>query len=198
MKKQTRSWIITLAALFAVTFSYGQSVESLLGKALSLSNSNGSQKEIASLLGQSTSLLNKELNSSGGEMKGKLLSQVGQIENMIPLASQGKLNGNALSKVINTVRTLLAANRISNMLKGGKSGLLSNASALTSNLDLLKSGAAVLGGNSGKVNSLISAATKGIGKFDKKGFLGIGGGELAAKTTSKKLSSLVSLVGKSL
>jgi hypothetical protein len=167
------------------------SVESLLDKAVTLAQ-KGDKSGTADVLTQSVSALEAEAKSSGGELKGKLLSKIGDLKALIPLASTGKLQSGTLGKVVSGVKMLLGANRISSLLGKGESGLLGKASSLTSNLQLIKAGSSLLGAtNQTKLGGLINEATKVVGGVDKPGVAG----KLAAAASSKQLGSIVSLVG---
>lgn len=195
-----KRFLFSLAAtlfLFAGTsnaFAQGLSVESLLDKAVSLTQ-KGDKAGTADALTQGVSALEKEAKSSDGSLKDKLLGKAGDLKNMIPLASSGKLSGGALGKVVNAVKMLIGANRISGLLGKGESGLLGNAAGLTSSLGLIKAGSSILGGsNETKLNGLLGEATKTVSGLDKKG----PAAKLAAAASSKQLGSIVSLVGSAL
>lgn len=175
-------------------FAQGLSVESLLDKAVSLTQ-KGDKAGTADALTQGVSALEKEAKSSDGSLKDKLLGKAGDLKSMIPLASSGKLSGGALGKVVNAVKMLIGANRISGLLGKGESGLLGNAAGLTSSLGLIKAGSSILGGsNQTKLNGLLGEATKTVSGLDKKG----PAAKLAAAASSKQLGSIVSLVGSAL
>lgn len=167
------------------------SVESLLDKAISLSQ-KGDNSGTAEALTQGVSALETEAKSSGGELKTKLLSKVGDLKSLIPLASTGKLQTGILGKAVNAVKMLIGANRISSLLGKGESGLLGNASSLVSNLGLIKTGSSILGAaNQTKLGGLIGEATKSVSGVNKSGVAG----KLAAAASSKQLGGIVSLVG---
>ncbi|MGG7664563.1 hypothetical protein [Dyadobacter sp. BHUBP1] len=175
-------------------FAQGLSVESLLDKAVSLTQ-KGDKAGTADALTQGVSALEKEAKSSDGSLKDKLLGKAGDLKSMIPLASSGKLSGGALGKVVNAVKMLIGANRISGLLGKGESGLLGNAAGLTSSLGLIKAGSSILGGsNQTKLNGLLGEATKTVSGLDKKG----PAAKLAAAASSKQLGSIVSLVSSAL
>lgn len=175
-------------------FAQGLSVESLLDKAVSLTQ-KGDKAGTADALTQGVSALEKEAKTSDGSLKDKLLGKAGDLKSMIPLASSGKLSGGALGKVVNAVKMLIGANRISGLLGKGESGLLGNAAGLTSSLGLIKAGSSILGGsNETKLNGLLGEATKTVSGLDKKG----PAAKLAAAASSKQLGSIVSLVSSAL
>lgn len=190
--KKSISAIFASLMLFVSVQSFGQmSVEGVLDKVTSLAGNYSNNSEIATLLGTGVSLLEKEANTGSPDLKSKILSQAGGLKALIPLASQGKLNVGSLSKIFNTIKMLIAANRLKSMLGGGKASLLGKGSAITSNLNLLSSGSSVLGsGVQSQFSKILGSTTKSVGKLDKKGLFG----KLAAGATEKKLGKLVSLV----
>ncbi|MCP9763558.1 hypothetical protein EGI31_11380 [Lacihabitans soyangensis] len=191
MKKSFSILITSLLLIFTTNTFAQSSLEGILDKVVSLSGNSGNGSQVADLLGKGVSMLEQEANTGGAEMKSKLLGQVGGLKNLIPLATSGKLNAGSLGKIVNTIKMLVAANRLKNMLGGGKSSLLGKGSAITSNLNLLQSASSVLGsGVSGQFSKLLSSTTKSVGKLDKSGLFG----KLAAGATEKKLGKLVNLV----
>ena len=70
------------------TIAQGLSVESLLDKAVSLTQ-KGDKSGTADALTQGVSALEKEAKSSDGSLKDKLLGKAGDLKNLIPLASSG-------------------------------------------------------------------------------------------------------------
>lgn len=192
-----KPYVVFLAiALYSFVFiseSAGQnlSVETLLDKAVSLSQ-KGDKTGVASALTESVSALESEAKSSGGELSTKLLSKVGDLKSMIPLASAGKLQTGVLGKAVNAVKMLIGANRISSLLGKGDSGLLGKAASVSNSLGLIKTGASILGAESqGKLSGLVNEASKTVSGLDKSG----PAGKLAAAASSKQLGSIVTLVG---
>jgi hypothetical protein len=172
----------------------GLSVESLLDKAMSLSE-KGDKSGTADALTEGVSALEKEAKSSDGTLKDKILGKAGALKSMIPLASAGKLNTGVLGKVVNAVKMLIGANRISSLLGKGESGLLGNAASLTSNLGLIKAGSSILGsGSQSQLNGLLGEATKSVAGLDKKG----PAAKIAFAASSKQLGSIVKLVSSAL
>ncbi|MHA4739730.1 hypothetical protein [Dyadobacter sp. MSC1_007] len=172
----------------------GLSVESLLDKAMSLSE-KGDKSGTADALTEGVSALEKEAKSSDGTLKDKILGKAGALKSMIPLASAGKLNTGVLGKVVNAVKMLIGANRISSLLGKGESGLLGNAASLTSNLGLIKAGSSILGsGSQSQLNGLLGEATKSVAGLDKKG----PAAKIASAASSKQLGSIVKLVSSAL
>jgi hypothetical protein len=195
-----KKYVFSLVAAFclmvfpATSFAQSLSVESLLDKAVSLSQ-KGDNAGVADALRLGNTALEKEANGSGGDLKSKLLGKAGDLKSLIPLASTGKLSSGVLGKAVNAIKMLIGANRISSLLGKGESGLLGNASSLTSNLGLIKAGSSILGGSTqSSLSSLLGNATKSVSGLDKGG----AAGKLAATAASKQLGSIVKLVGSAL
>ena len=191
-----KNYILTAATLFCLlflvqtAFAQDASVEGLLDKAVSLSET-GDSTATAAALTEGTVALESEAKASSGSLKDKLLSKAGDLKSLIPLASGGKLQSGVLGKAVSAVKMLIGANRISSLLGKGDSGLLGNASSLTSNLGLIKAGSSILGSDSqSALGGLIGEATKSVGALNKKGVAG----KLAATASGKSLGSIVSLV----
>jgi hypothetical protein len=196
MKKCVFSLVAALCLMVfsATSFAQSLSVESLLDKAVSLSQ-KGDNAGVADALRLGNTALEKEANGSGGDLKSKLLGKAGDLKSLIPLASTGKLSSGVLGKAVNAIKMLIGANRISSLLGKGESGLLGNASSLTSNLGLIKAGSSILGGSTqSSLSSLLGNATKSVSGLDKGG----AAGKLAATAASKQLGSIVKLVGSAL
>jgi hypothetical protein len=195
-----KKYVFSLVAAFclmvfpATSFAQSLSVESLLDKAVSLSQ-KGDNAGVADALRLGNTALEKEANGSGGDLKSKLLGKAGDLKSLIPLASTGKLSSGVLGKAVKAIKMLIGANRISSLLGKGESGLLGNASSLTSNLGLIKAGSSILGGSTqSSLSSLLGNATKRVSGLDKGG----AAGKLAATAASKQLGSIVKLVGSAL
>ncbi|MEO6686814.1 MAG: hypothetical protein ABIN24_12660 [Dyadobacter sp.] len=191
-----KNYILSLVTLFlAVTASFAQtlSAEAQLDSAVALS-AKGDTAATVKALTAGTTALETEAKSSTGDLKGKLLSKVGDLKSLIPLASGGKLQSGVLGKAVSAVKMLLGANRISSLLGKGESGLLGNASSLTSSLGLVKAGSSVLGsGTQSQLSGVLGEATKAVSGLDKIGLAG----KLAATASSNSLGSIVKLVGSS-
>jgi len=192
-----KNYILTAATLFCLVFlaqttlAQDASVEGLLDKAVSLSET-GDSTAAAAALTEGSVALESEAKASSGSLKDKLLSKAGDLKSLIPLASGGKLQSGVLGKAVSAVKMLIGANRISSLLGKGDSGLLGNASSLTSNLGLIKAGSSILASDSqNALGGLIGEATKSVSALNKKGVAG----KLAATASSKSLGSIVSLVG---
>lgn len=191
MKKILSIALTAIMLAFASNTFAQTSIEGILDKVVSLTGKKNETAQIATLLGTGVSMLEKEANSGNADIKNKLLGQVGGLKALIPSALSGKLDLGSLNKIVNTVKMLVAANRLKAMLGGGKSGLLGNGAAITKNLNLLQAGSAILGGSTqNQFAKLLGSTTKSVGKLDKSGLFG----KLAASATNKKLGKLVNLV----
>lgn len=181
-----------LTILFVSTIGIAQipNIEDLLDKATSL-QAKGDNAGLSKILTQSTSLLEKEASGSKGDFKDKLLSSVGGLKSLIPLASKGLVKQNGLQKLISTIKLLLGANRISSMLGGGGS-LLGKGASLGSSLGLMKVGLGALGGgdSSDKIGSLIGNAMGSVGKLDSGGMKA----KAAEPAIKKQLGGLMDMV----
>jgi hypothetical protein len=195
-----KTYILSLITFFCLaisinaSFAQTTSAEALLDSAVVLSE-KGDSTGTAQALTKSTTALENEAKTSNGDLKDKLLSKIGSLKSMIPLASGGKLQSGMLGKAVDAVKMLIGANRISSLLGKGESGLLGKGSSLASNLGLIKSGSSALGsGTQSELSGLLGEATKLAGAVDKKGVTG----KLAASASSKSLGSIVKLVGSAL
>ncbi len=190
--KKSFSILITSLVLILTTNTFAQSnIEGILDKVISLAGQKSDGPQIASLLGTGVSVLEREANTGNANIKSKLLGQVGALKGLIPLANSGKLDLGSLSKIVNTIKMLVAANRLKTMLSSGKSNLSQNKSSIVKNLNLLNAGSSVLGsGVQNKFGKLLGSTTKSVGKLDRNGLFG----KLAASATNKKLEKIISLV----
>ncbi|MCP9749057.1 hypothetical protein EGI24_20365 [Lacihabitans sp. CS3-21] len=191
MKKPFSILITSLLLIFSTNTFAQSNIEGILDKAISLAGQKSEGPQIASLLGTGVSLLEREANTGNADIKNKLLGQLGALNGLIPLANSGKLDLGSLSKIVNTVKMLVAANRLKTMLSDGKSNLSQNETNIARNLNLLKAGSSVLGSSvQNHFGKLLASTTKSVGKLDKSGLFG----KLAASATNKKLEKIISLV----
>jgi hypothetical protein len=153
-----------------------QDIAGLLDKVVSL-QSKGDNKGLGDAMQLLSKGVEKEANTTGGDFKEGLLSQVGGLNKLIPLASKGLVKAGPLTKIVNTIKLMLGANRIGNMLGGGS--LIGKASALKSGLSLMKGGSSILGSKSVGMNDMIGGLMGNVNKLD--------GGGLAAKAADKAL-----------
>lgn len=191
MKKPFSILITSLLLIFSTNTFAQSNIEGILDKAISLAGQKSEGPQIASLLGTGVSLLEREANTGNADIKNKLLGQLGALNGLIPLANSGKLDLGSLTKIVNTVKMLVAANRLKTMLSDGKSNLSQNETNIARNLNLLKAGSSVLGSSvQNNFGKLLASTTKSVGKLDKSGLFG----KLAASATNKKLEKIISLV----
>ena len=163
-------------------------VEIFLDKAVE-AEAFGNQGALLSSLNASTAALEKEANADKGSFKDKLLSQVGALQKLTPMAKSGLLKGDMLKKVINTVKMILAAKRIENALGG--SNLLENVGVLTKNLGLMRSGLPALGGDSqDKLGGLLNTAISSLGNLSKGGMTA----KAAEQSVKKQLGGILDFV----
>lgn len=129
----------------------------------------GDNVATAQALEASTKAMDAEVQKSSGDFKEKLSGQTSKLKALIPTAKAGLLKGDILAKAIGFAKTALAANRLSGLL-GGSLGLVGKAAALTSGLNLMKSGLGGIGGSAlSGGSSLVDGA---LGSVDKLGSLG--------------------------
>lgn len=180
MKKITKTLLAFLFIGFISLSTNAQDLEGLLDSALSMQQ-KGDNDGLANALSGISTGLEKEANENGGDFKDKMLSQVGGIKKLIPLASKGMVKQAPLQKLVSTVKLLLGANRLSNMLGGGGS-LIGKAAGLKSSLGLLSAGSSVLGGGQAdKLGGLISGAMGNVNKLE--------GNSMAAKAAEPALKN---------
>lgn len=193
MKKHIFAGFIAALLLFIQYDSSAQRVtlEGLLDEAVSLSNQEGDKEKLVEALKSGTSALESEANTRGNEMKEKLMGQAGALKSLVPLAAEGTLKTDVLTKVVNTIKLLVGANQINNLLSEGKEGLLGNATSLTGSLNLLQSGKEALDSKQqGKLGDLIEAAAGTVKKLDGND----AGARIAASSVKKTLGKIVELV----
>lgn len=153
----------------ASTASAADSAAASLDQAVAAS-AKGDKAATVSALNAGVAAAEAQAATSKGDFKDKLMSQAGNLKNLIPGVASGAVSGNILTKAISLVKMALGANQISSLLGGGGS-LLSSAGALTGGLNLLKGGLPSLGGEAASTGgSLISTALSGVSKLG-----GIGG-----------------------
>jgi hypothetical protein len=171
-------------------FAQKVTLESLLEKTVSLSG-KGNKAELTGAIKSASFALEGEAHTRGNEMKDKLLAQAEALKNLAPLATNGTLKSDVLSKVVNTIRLLVGANRINNLLSDGKDGLLGNAETLTGSINLLQSGKAVLDvRQQEKMGSLLEVASESVKRLDGKD----ANAKAAASSVKKTLGKIVDLV----
>lgn len=181
---------LLLLALNHNLFAQKEILADLLDKTIELSES----KKIAELtetLTSTTYVLESEAYTRGFDMKDKLLGKVKVLKSFIPLSSDGTLKPDILSKEINTIRLLIGANHINNLLNEGKEGLLGNGDYLRNSVDLLQLGKGVLDNKKQKqLDNLLKIVSETVSKLDEKG----SGSRAAASSVRKTLVKIIDLV----
>ncbi|WP_055148800.1 hypothetical protein [Jiulongibacter sediminis] len=177
MKKLFFALIGLFLTTSTVSVAQIQNIDSMLDKVISLQKS-GDNKALGDALGVLSKGLETEANETGGDFKAGLLNQVSGLNKMIPLASRGMVKAGPLQKIISTIKLMLGANRVGNLLNGGGS-LMGKASLLKSGLGMMKGGSSILGDNANQFSSLIDGAMGNVNK--------LGGGGIAAKAAEKAL-----------
>lgn len=162
-----------LISLFSVHASFAQSIDiaGMFDKAISMQE-KGDNQGLGDALSAATGALETEAKASKTDFAPQLLSQVGLLKNMLPLAGTGMIKQGPLQKIVSTVKLLLGANKLRGMLGGGSS-LIGQASALKDNLGLMKMGMSALGGGSqqDKLGSLIGSAMGNVDLLGKGGLV---------------------------
>jgi hypothetical protein len=192
MKKNvfTGSVILFLLVLTHNLFAQKVTLENLLEKTVSLAE-KGDKTELSEAIKSAGFALEGEAHTRGNDMKDRLLAQAGVLKNLAPLASAGTLKSDVLSKVVNTIRLLVGANRINNLLSEGKDGLLGNAEVLSSSINMLQLGKVALDSKQqDKLGSLLNAAAEPVKKLDDED----SGAKIAASAVKKTLGKIVDLV----
>lgn len=187
MKKFT---ILLVALTFAfVTETKAQFDLGMLDNALSLVQS-GKQKESSKILGSAVSLLTNQVQGSNGDFATKIMGQLGGLSAVLPALEKGTANMGAVSKIISTIKMLVGAMNLNNLIKGDS--LLGKTTALVSNVNALKSGLSVLDGVAGvnKITKSLDKVLKKSTKLDKTGWAA----NMAQKAISKKLGSSLGLL----
>jgi hypothetical protein len=183
--------ILVLATiLFTASMSFSQfSAESLIDNAMSMVQ-KGDNQEMARAIDLVSMGLKSEVNSGGGIFKDKLLGQLGGLSSIATALKGGAADKTALQKTLGILKTLFAAQSLSNMLKGGN--LLGNAAKVASAIALVKGGISLLGSGSkvDQITSILDKVTGKSAKLDKKGFFA----KFAQKALKKKLGGALDMV----
>lgn len=174
---------------FAVNTAYSQFDLSLLDKAGSLLD-KGDNKQAGGLLNDAISGISKEVEGSQTSFAPKITSQLSSLTSLASGLSGGNGEATGIKKVINTIKTLVAANRLKSALGGGS--LLGKGKLIGDNTGILSSGLSLLGGKSEATQAadLLGLVSKNSSKLDAGG--------VAAKTAEKlvgdKLGASLKLV----
>ncbi|WP_337043469.1 hypothetical protein [Emticicia sp. 17c] len=181
---------LLLLLLTNISFAQRTSLEGLLDEAINLSQKE-QVEELAEVLKSGSIALESEANTRGNDFKNNLLEQAKVLKSLAPLATQGSLKKETVTNTINTIKLLLGANHINNLLSEGKEGLLGNAVSLMTSLNLLKSGKAVLD-NKGqeKLDKLVDSVADNVKKLDGKDTEA----KVAATSAKRILGKIVDLV----
>jgi len=182
--------ICIILSLFVFSAVNAQSIDEVLGKFDRL-NDDSDKTELTTNLTSLTAAVEKEANDGEGQFKKQLLGQVGNIKNIIPMVTGGTAKGGIIQKLIQTIKMLVGANRVSKMLGGGS--LLGKGAGLAGNLNMMKAGASLFGEKeSSGFTSLIGNIAGSTSKLD--------GGGMAAKAAETalkpQLGNLMGMVGK--
>jgi hypothetical protein len=188
-KNLKRLFILAAISLYSINL-HAQSFDlSTLDNITSLINKNDNKKAIGLMEGVLGGIKSEVGNSNTGFGQ-KILSQVGSLASMIPALKAGNGNVNLITKAISTIKTLIAANRLKNML--GQGSLLGKSSELSSNVGILQQGLGMLQGGSkvDKISKLLNVVNKKSPKLENSGLFA----NLASKAVSKKLDSSLDLL----
>lgn len=171
-------------------FAQKEILASLLDKTITLSES-GKVVELTETLKSATFALESEAYTRGFDMKDKLLRKVKILKKLIPLSSEGNLKPDILRKEVNTIRLLVGANHINNLLSEGKEGLIGNGDCLKSSVNLLQLGKEVLDDKKKeKLGSLLKVVSETVTKLDENDT----STKVVASSARKTLEKIVDLV----
>ena len=192
MKKTVYSFLATflVANLLFINVSKAQiSASDLLENAISMTQ-KGDAQDVARAVDLVSAGLKAEVSPSNGIFKDKLLSQVGNLGSIVSALKSGNGDKTKLITALGTIKTLLAAQGLSNMLKGGN--LVGKAAAVASAIAVVKGGLSLLsnGKNTDGVSSLLDKISGKTAKLDKKGLFA----KMAQNALKKKLGSALDMV----
>lgn len=183
-----------ILSLLSVQFASAQNFDlSILDKAMGLIN-KGDNAQGGGLLNDAIAGITKEVGGSKTSFTPKITSQLGSLGTLASGLSSGGGNTTGLSKIINTIKTLVAANRLKNML-GGSSSLLGKGKAVGENTNLLSKSLGLLGGSSPQLSQatdLLSAVSKNSSKLDGSSVVAKG----AEKLIKDNLGSSLGIIEK--
>lgn len=149
-------------------------------------HTQGDKTTTVQALQDASTALENEAKSTNTSFKSKLQAGAEGLKTLIPLAQTGLVKGNLLTKAVSIAKLALGGSRLETLLGG--SSLLGQTSALTSNLNLLKTGLSVLGGSKQSTGqSLITRALSSVTNLDK-------GDTKAEPAVRKQLGSVLDLV----
>lgn len=183
---------LTLTAILGF-FSLSQAqvdTESLIDNALSMVQ-KGDNNDIGRALDLVSGGLKGSLASGDGIFKDKLMSQANGLAGLTSALKSGVADKGALGKTLGVLKTMLAAQSLSNLVKGG--GLAGKASKVASSIGVLKAGLPLLnnaGGKLGDVTKLLDKVTGKSAVLDKTGFFA----KFGQKAAKKKLGSALEML----
>ncbi|MFT5884670.1 MAG: hypothetical protein ACI9IP_001127 [Arcticibacterium sp.] len=183
--------LLIFITLLTVRNSQAQSFDlGILDNAMSMIKSGNNNNKVAAILGDAVMSLKDEVVQSQTSFAPKLLSQVTALAGLIPSIKKGNVDLTLVQKIISTVKTLVAAQRLKGLLSGGS--LSGKGSEVGNNVNLLKSGMSLLGGGSSvdKLSKTLNMVGKKSGKLDKSGMFA----SMAQKAIGKKLGSSLNLL----
>ncbi|WP_341226906.1 hypothetical protein [uncultured Arcticibacterium sp.] len=184
-------FILSFVTLFAFGNLQAQSFDlGMLDNAMGMFKSGDKNTKVAGILGDAVMSLKDEAKSSDNNFSSKLIGQASVLGGLIPSIKKGNADMNLVQKVISTIKTLVAAQRLKSLLGGGS--LLGKSSQVNSNVGLIQSGLGALGSGSAvdKLSSALGAVTKKSSKLEKTGIFA----NLAEKAVSKKLGTSLNLL----
>jgi hypothetical protein len=179
--------LLTIFTLTQTAFAQDEDIAVNLDNALAMSE-KGDMPALEMAMTKVQTQVEKQAGEGNSDFKDKLLTAAGGLKNMIPMLSKGATKTTELQKIISTIKLLLGAHKLSNMLGGGGS-LLTQAAGLKSNLGLMKMGMSVLGGKGDQMGSLIGSAMSGVAQLEKGGM----GAKTAEPALKKQLGSILDL-----
>ena len=182
-------FLILFAFIISINYSFAQDQDIALelDNALAMSE-KGDNASLEISLSKINTEVDKQANEGSSDFKDKLLGASSSLKAMIPMLSKGGSTLSQIPKLINTIKLLLGAHKLSKMLGGGGS-LLTQAAGLKSNLGLIKMGSSILGGKSDQMGSLLGAAMGGVAQLEKGGM----GAKTAEPALKKQLGSILDL-----
>jgi len=149
-------------------------------------HTQGDKTTTVQALQDASTALENEAKSTNTSFKSKLQAGAEGLKTLIPLAQTGLVKGNLLTKAVSIAKLALGGSRLETLLGG--SSLLGQTSALTSNLNLLKTGLGILGGSKQSTGqSLITKALSSVSGLDN-------GDTKAEPAVRKQLGSVLDLV----
>ena len=178
MKKLVFAFVVSL---FITSSGYSQiDTESLIDNAMSMVQ-KGDNQDIGRALDMVSLGLKNGIGSSEGIFKDKLIGQLANLGSITSALKSGVVDKPALGKSLGILKTLVAAQGLSGLIKGNK--LVGNVAKITSAIAVIKGGLSLL--NQGKeVDTVASLLDKVSGKADK--FEGKGLFKKIAQNAAKK------------